>query len=529
MIKRSILAVATGALVAATIVSPASAAEDDASGGSRITWTACPQYSDEVLAYFGIPEQEYPRFRELWARTECGTVQVPLDYANPRGEKITVALTRLKARDQAHRQGSLAMNPGGPGGSGYMMPQDLYMRTGNDGLAAQLNERYDLIGFDPRGVGYSTSYDCPGGGGPEPSGPITEESARQIYEAMKADNAACSSSNPSFLRQLTTQNVARDLDRIRAGLGEGKLSYYGISWGTWLGVQYRNEFPDRVGKMWIDSTAIPELRLDVFDATRSKATYDDFARMAEWLAERNDQYGFGTTKDEVIAAIAALKADFDANPRHFVELPRDLDGSIIAMSGVQPNPVWPMAARVLADLRDATGDHAPASVLEVLGGGGPGTPPPADAPRRGNPTMNRAVMCNEDMGSRDFESSWSAYQQRLIDEPVTGSMSMPVPSCQGWTLAPQPVHLNASSAPLVMSGHTYEAISPYQWTPDMQAAVGGSIVTVNDDVHGSVALSADCAAIVVGYFERGRLSSRTCEGQGALPAEGAPVQSFSLN
>lgn len=516
-----------GALVAAAIAQPVQAAEPSAELYSGVAWAPCPQYSDEVLAFLHVPEEQYPRFRELWARTECGTVQVPLDYKNPRGEKITVALTRLKARDRRHRQGALTMNPGGPGGSGYMMPHELYMRAGDDGLAAQLNERYDLIGFDPRGVGYSTSYDCPGTDEGGPGGPITEAVARQAYEEQKAANKACSESNPSFLRQLTTTNVARDLDRVRAALGERKMSYFGVSWGTWLGVQYRNEFPERVGNMWVDSTAIPQMRLDEFSATRSKATYDDFARMADWLAGHDDEYGFGDTGAEVIAAIAALKADFDAHPRRFVELPEALDGTVIAVSGMQPAQAWPMASRVLRDLRDVTGEHAPASLLEVWGGGGPQGPPPAGAPRMNNRTMNRAVMCNEDMGTRDFETSWAAYQKRLVDEPVTGAMSMPIPGCAGWTLDPQPVRLRHNKAPLVMSGHTYESVSPYQWTPAMQEKVGGSVVTVNDDVHGSAAMTADCAALIASYFERGRLSGRTCEGEGPLPREDS-TETFSL-
>ncbi|WP_285665121.1 alpha/beta fold hydrolase [Actinorhabdospora filicis] len=540
MMRRSILAAATGVLVAAALIQPAAAADPSTDGYSidgnsgtdgtgGVAWAPCPQYSDEVLAHLGLREEDYPKFRQLWARTECGTVQVPLDYKNPRGQKITVAITRLKARDRKHRQGVLSMNPGGPGGSGYMMPQEMYLRGGEDGLAARLNERYDLIGFDPRGVGYSTSYDCPdnGPGGPG-GGPITEAVARQAYEELKAANKACSESNPSFLRQLTTTNVARDLDRVRAALGERKMNFFGVSWGTWLGVQYRNEFPERVANMWVDSTAIPEMRLDVFGATRSKATYDDFTRMAQWLAERDAEYGFGDTRDEVIAAIAALKADYDAHPRNFVEIPEPLDGFVIGISGTQPAPVWPVASRVLRDLRDVTGEHAPPSLLEVWGGGGgPQGPPPAGMPRMNNRTMNQAVMCNEDMGSRDFETSWAAYQKRLVDEPVTGFLSMPIPGCAGWTLDPQPVRLRHSNASLVMSGHRYEAVSPYQWTPAMRAEVGGSIVSVNDDVHGSAAMTADCSALIASYFERGRLSGRTCEGEGPLPREDS-VESFSV-
>jgi hypothetical protein len=126
-----------------------------------ITWHACPQYSDELVRWLGF--QDVAWFRAAMVRTDCGTLSVPLDYARPRGRWITIAVTRLKAIDQAHRLGSVAVNPGGPGGSGYLMPFSL---SEPHSATTQLNERYDLIGFDPRGVGYSTKVDCDRGPGP---------------------------------------------------------------------------------------------------------------------------------------------------------------------------------------------------------------------------------------------------------------------------------------------------------------------------------------------------------------------------
>jgi pimeloyl-ACP methyl ester carboxylesterase len=142
------------------------------------------------------------------------------------------------------------MNPGGPGGSGYLMPTTLVLKSSTD---AQLNKRYDLIGFDPRGVGYSTSYDCPqtgGDSGPRPVGQLTEADLRQAYDAEATQAAACSSANPGFLSQLTTANVARDLNQIRQALHEKRMSYFGASWGTALGAVYRSMFPKTIGRMW---------------------------------------------------------------------------------------------------------------------------------------------------------------------------------------------------------------------------------------------------------------------------------------
>ncbi|MFD0522998.1 hypothetical protein [Paractinoplanes durhamensis] len=119
-----------------------------ATGSAGVRWSDCPAYSDGAIASMGVPEALYPEFRALLARTQCGTVLVPLDYRKPGGSKIAVAITRLRASDQQHKLGSLAMNPGGPGGSGYLMPINLLLRSP---VVAELAERYDLIGFDPRG------------------------------------------------------------------------------------------------------------------------------------------------------------------------------------------------------------------------------------------------------------------------------------------------------------------------------------------------------------------------------------------
>ena len=456
------------------------------------------------------PPELLDRFKELLARLECGTVQAPLDYDRPHGRTITVALTRLKATDRAHRSGSLALNPGGPGGSGYLMPVQLL----TSGEAGALNERYDLIGFDPRGVGYSTTMDCPppqGDPGPRPVGPLTREAAQRRYDVEVQANAACGRTDPGFLGHLTTADVARDLDRIRAGLHERKLNFIGVSWGTWLGVVYRSLHPARVGRMFLDSVAIPRFSVVAFEDGRAAAAERNAGRMAAWMAQRNDRYGFGTTPEQVRAAIIALRADYDANPRRFTDVEMPIDGEIIALSAAQDAPVWPLAAQVLAELRDATGPTAPPTVKEVLGEPEPPAEPPADLPERSNRTMNQAAFCNEDPSRLGFDAAWAAYQQRLADNPLTGRSGGFSAGCAGWPLPVQTVRLRAGGGSLVLSGHRYETPSPYEWTVEMKSIVGGRIYTVNDDVHGSVLREPACAADVVSYFSSGRID-RGCAG-----------------
>ena len=486
------------ALVAGT---PAAAAANKPR--STIAWKPCPAYSDEALRVM-VPPELLDRFKKLLGRLECGTVSTPLDYSRPHGRQITVALTRLKATDQAHRLGSLALNPGGPGGSGYLMPVQLLTRGDADGL----NERYDLIGFDPRGVGYSTKMNCPppeGDPGPRPVGPMTQAAARRLYDVEVQANAACGRSDPAFLGQLTTANVARDLDRIRSGLREPKLNFIGVSWGTWLGVVYRSLFPAGVGRMFLDSVAIPRFSVLAFQDGRAAAAERNARRMAAWIAQHDDAYGFGTKPEQVRAAIVALRADYDANPRRFTDIEMPLDGEIIAISASQDAPVWPLASQVLKELRDATGPAAPPTVKEVIGEPEPPSEPPADLPEQGNRTMNRAAFCNEDPSRLGFDAAWAAYQQRLADNPLTGRAGGFSAGCAGWPLPVQPVRLRPGGGSLVLSGHRYETPSPYEWTLQTKAIVGGKVYTVDDDVHGSVLREPACAADVVSYFDTGRI------------------------
>src|SRR4051812_40590591 len=335
----------------------------------------CHQFSDQTLKWMVGPEQ-LDEFKALWARTECGTVKAPLDYRKPNARQISVAVTTLKAVDQAHRVGSLALNPGGPGGSGYFLPLRMVMAHHN-GNGEKLNQRYDLIGFDPRGVGYSTKVNCPDPGAPpvvgQPS-PLTEELAREFYDWQVAANKQCAAVDPAFLGQLTTQNVARDLDLVRRGLHERRLNYLALSWGTWLGAVYRGMYPINVRRMWLDSSAPPWTRLDDFEAGRAKATAADFTRMAAWLADRDGAYHLGGTAARVEETVAGMVADFDAHHRTYSDLPGVvLDGSFVSQVVSQFSLSWPLGGPLLKALRDTPyGAPAPPEVRQIFG------PPPGD-------------------------------------------------------------------------------------------------------------------------------------------------------
>jgi pimeloyl-ACP methyl ester carboxylesterase len=188
---------------------------------------------------------------------QCAAVKVPLDYANPHGKKIPIALVRLPATDQAHRIGSLFLNPGGPGGSGV----EFVVGIGQELFTPEVRARFDLIGFDPRGIAHSNQLRCFNSQKrwmftpfPFPTTPA-EESAWMAADLYL--DAKCAANAGPIASHMSTANVARDLDVLRAAVGDASLSYVGWSYGSYLGVTYANLFPERVRALVVDGVLNP--------------------------------------------------------------------------------------------------------------------------------------------------------------------------------------------------------------------------------------------------------------------------------
>ncbi|MFC4117331.1 alpha/beta fold hydrolase [Nonomuraea zeae] len=467
-----------------------------------------------MIRSLGVAVDKIAAFRSLMKRLECGTVSVPLNHRDPSGRKIDIAVTRLAATDEAHRLGAVAVLPGGPGNSGYLDPV-LRAALRNEEMAG-LNERYDIIGFDPRGVGYSTKVACTfSPNGPQEPGTLTKEAARKIYDAQVAANQKCGRSDPAFLGQLTTENVAKDLDLIRTALGDSKLNLLGFSWGTYLGMVYRSLFPGHTGRAFLDSVAPPWTRIDEHAKDSAEAAERNFGRMAAWLAHRHETYGLGATARKVREEVANLVSTYDKSPKAYTDLQRPIDGSAVADLAKRNSTEWVRAGRALAELRTATGTTAPPTVKELLGAPMMGTPVPG-APETLNMTMNLAVACNEDSSRAGFDTAWRDYQQLVKRHPATGrSWGLPV-MCPGWPLPVQQATLKRSSGSLVLAGHLHEFMSVYDWTLQTRRAIGGTVYTVADDVHVSTTRVPKCAADVVRYFETGQIG-KGCEGS-AIPS-----------
>lgn len=190
---------------------------------------------------------------------ECGTVAVPLDYDKPHAATISISLVRLPAADPSRRIGSLFLNPGGPGGSGV----EFTVFAGPSLFTQEVRDRFDLVGFDPRGVGRSTALRCFGSPRQwEPfftdvAFPTTDDEAQRWIGADRYLDDACARRGGALIDHMSTANVARDLDRLRVAVGDDKLTYYGVSYGTMLGQTYANMFPDNFRALAIDGVLDP--------------------------------------------------------------------------------------------------------------------------------------------------------------------------------------------------------------------------------------------------------------------------------
>lgn len=200
-----------------------------------------------------------PCYREYGYPFQCGTVQVPLDYSDPGVAAISIAVIRLPAGDPDHKIGSLFFNPGGPGGSGV----DFVLAAGPFLYTAEVRARFDLVGFDPRGIARSTALRCFGNpkqwaGYSTPFAfPITPEQEAIWQAADRYLDAACDQRGGRIIDHMSTADTARDLDMLRQAVGDEALTYAGYSYGTFLGVTYANLFPEKVRALVVDGVLDP--------------------------------------------------------------------------------------------------------------------------------------------------------------------------------------------------------------------------------------------------------------------------------
>ncbi|MCK8468348.1 alpha/beta hydrolase [Microbacterium sp. KSW4-16] len=280
---------------------------------SRPSTTAAPDTE-------GVAEDLLPFYSQELTWTECGTgfdctdVTAPLDWENPAAGDITLAVVRHRA--EGTPVGSLLTNPGGPGASGV----DLVLNNLGFAVGADLIENFDVIGFDPRGVGDSTAvtcYDAPEMDdylyGIPAAARGTAEWEAELLDAHKSFAEACDANSGGILPYITTVNAARDMDLIRAVLGDKQLNYLGYSYGTFLGATYAKLYPEKAGRLVLDGAIDPAVPGLEVGATQALG-FESALRAYMQSCLDSGECPFAGTVDEAMADLGALLASVDRTP-----------------------------------------------------------------------------------------------------------------------------------------------------------------------------------------------------------------------
>ncbi|TDC09754.1 alpha/beta hydrolase [Actinomadura bangladeshensis] len=445
----------------------------------------------------------------------CATLRVPLDYARPSGATIGIALIRVPATDRRHRIGSLLFNFGGPGGAGV----DALAQVA--GEYAALRTRYDLIGFDPRGVGRSTAVRCVDGRRMDvlaamDDSPDTPAEETALTDARAGYARSCSARSGGLLPHVGTVNAARDMEMIRIALGDGRLRYFGVSYGTRLGGVYAHQFPGSVGRAVLDGavdTRIGGADLALQQAAAFQRALGDFAAACARLGRKTCP--LGTDRASVTASVGRILAGLDRRPLATSsgrELTQSLGTTGVA-AALYSRDAWPYLAQGLVDaVKRRNG-----SLLLML----------ADAQngRAEDGTYSNLSAANTAITCADTTDRYTAADvRRLLPKfrgasPVFGaSMAWSLLQCTGWPARGDGAAREVSApsaAPILVVGNTGDPATPYAWAPALVRELGGRAVllTLRGEGHGAYDTGDPCVREAVdAYLLHGRLPapSTTC-------------------
>ncbi|MEI7626400.1 MAG: alpha/beta fold hydrolase [Actinomycetota bacterium] len=424
------------AVLATTAVGPVSGAGAQA---PQIDWNACPEVGFPAL--------------------QCGTFKVPYDYNKPHGKQFTLALQKLPASGKSEKIGTLFTNPGGPGAPGLES-----WRVAAESRA--LIGAFDLIGFDPRGVGDTRpAFKCKSAYGEEPNEPLNSVGwmeLEQINSALGAKaNRACQSKSADFIAHVGTNNVVRDLDRMRAAVGDAKLTYWGMSYGTRIGYVYAYRYPKKVRAMILDGSVTPDGSVADFTALRSTGG-DDALRFIRSVSPAT-YAAVISTRDSLFASELDLGGGLKI-------------GAYVWLGLVVPNLLnqnnWPKIkplAGVVAQARRVGqgGNKARQQLRRLLG-------VVDEAPAGGlGAGANNAINCADYADRPSARKRLQIVRTVFSKAPVFGGQGAAVsaPQCVGFTYRPDPVPKIASKASiarvknlkLVISDSTADAATPLVW------------------------------------------------------------------
>jgi pimeloyl-ACP methyl ester carboxylesterase len=428
----------------------------------------------------------------------CASVTVPVDWSEPGGETITLAVKKLPASGE--RIGSLLINPGGPGVSGVE-----YVGNKKSQFGTAVRRVFDVVGWDPRGVGGSAPITCLTDAEYDRflAADATPDTPAEVSEAVAGAEAyarACAENTGPILDHVDTLSTVRDMDVLRAVLGDERLSYYGGSYGTFLGAWYAETFPWRVGRLVLDGAVDPSLTTEEYAAGQAEG----FQRgLHAYLEDCLKQSGcpLHGTPEQALATLSALIAQADANPLRTGDPDRPLTQSLLVTGlamGMYSDRFWTAVSAAigkalqgdggllleLADLyneRDASGHYG--QVLDA----------------------NPATYCldhAEDASVAHIAELATDLGQRY--PPFGDGMGWSALGCSTWPVPAvvQPQRLTAAgAAPIVVIGTTGDPATPYEWAQGLAGQLSsGRLVTWEGDGHTAYGRGSSCVGEAVDNY-----------------------------
>ncbi|MEV7521561.1 alpha/beta hydrolase [Streptomyces sp. NPDC091371] len=482
-----------------------------APGGLR--WGACPE----------------PRVPD---GMRCASIDVPLDYEGKRKGSVRLLLGRIPAADPERRLGSLVLNYGGPGAPG------IASLAADPTAFAELGKRYDLVAFDPRGVGHSEPVSCGAGQEAAEEAEVSGDGAAALLAALRARVRRCESASGPVLPYIGTVNVSRDMDRIRQALGEDKLDFLGFSYGSRLGAVYAAQFPDKTGRMvldGVDTLTEPLAEQALVSARGQQRALDNFLA---WCAHRPGCV-YGTNTRSAKEEVAALVERLDKVPlighdgSYFTG--QDAVGAIGA--ALYSPSTWPALADALAlaeQRRDPAGLLQLGGPLEGEESGGAGRGGGSDVPADNAEAALAAVNCADDPDRLKAEGSPAALTKQLLDiqEKLRGEFLkasevfgpeqlLTVLACYGRPAGTDFIRrIDHPGAPrMLLVGTRGDPATPYEWTEETAQRLGSAVIV---DHKGDGHTGYSSSRCVQGYVDRFLIDGRLPSGTRSCPAEGAP-------
>ena len=446
---------------------------------------------------------------------ECTRIEVPVDYAEPDGDTFEVALRKVPALDPSKKVGTLFLNPGGPGASGLE-----YAQFSSFVFSKAVRTAYDVVGFDPRGIGQSDAVTCLSDEDMDllfendPTPDDDAERAKLLGDA-NAITERCAKAGGERALHLSSTEVARDLDVMRALVGDERLNFFGVSYGTFLGALYADLFPERVGRFVLDSAVSPNQTDQQelgYDVQGFESSMDAFI---EWCVSRDD-CALGTDADGARDRIAALLDDVDRRP---LETSRgDIEsigegwlGFAIFMC-LYSEDYWPTLNKGLAEAFEGRGDILLAHAMTIVGRStsgeyGAGSYLQAMIP----------VRC-ADWPSSSLEELATQSRRARTEHPLWSRMTgLQYDNCGTWpgeVRKPSGTTLGKGAAPIIVIGNLRDPATPIGGTKQLAADLAsGILVTSDHDGHGTYYAGNPCVdSIVDGYLVKGSVpaSDQAC-------------------